>query len=68
MVVVGLACVFVAFIGNVMDNAEVVPYFVCYYAVMLALCFAMFQRVRVLKVRVWVWVWVCVCGGGGDLV
>lgn len=66
MAVVGLACVFVAFIGNVMDNAEVVPYFVCYYAIMLALCFAMFQRVRVLKVRVCVgW---GVCGEREDLV
>jgi hypothetical protein len=51
MAVVGLLCVFVAFIGNVMDNAEVLPYFVSYYAVILALCFTMFQRVRVLKAR-----------------
>lgn len=39
--------------GNVLDNSEVVPYFCVYYAVMLALCFFMFQRIRVLKVRRW---------------
>lgn len=36
--------------GNVMDNAETLPYFVLYYTLILALCVAMFQRVRVLKV------------------
>lgn len=36
--------------GNVMDNAATLPYFVLYYTLILALCVAMFQRVRVLKV------------------
>ena len=41
-----------------MDNADVLPYFVLYYALILALCFSMFQRVRFLKVHC---VCVCVC-------